>query len=365
MTLKTKSSILEIQPYKAGLSKTDKSDRVIKLSSNETPFGASPKAIAAYKNAADTLYRYPDGSAALLRQAIGEVYGLNPDRIICGAGSDEIISFLCQAYAGEGTEVIYTEHGFLMYKIYALVSGAKPVSVPEKNLKTDVDAILKAVNDQTRIVFIANPNNPTGSYIAEPEIKRLRKGLPENILLVIDGAYAEYVSEEDYNAGVDLVDRTDNTVMTRTFSKIYGLASLRIGWAYCPNSVIEVLNRVRGPFNVSTPAVAAAVAAVKDEEFVEKARIHNDESILWLTEELQRIGLIVYPTVANFILIKFPDGEKQANAANDYLLGQGIIVRQVANYGLPDCLRITIGTKDENRMVVENLFGFMDKYGGE
>ncbi len=360
MTLKTRQSILDISPYKGGLSKTGKAVEVLKLSSNETPLGPSPKAIAAFKESASTLYRYPEGSSALLREAIGEVYNLNPEQIICGAGSDELISFLCTAYTEPGDEVLYTEHGFLMYKIYAMAVGAKPVSVPEKNLRTDVDAILKAVTGRTRIVFVANPNNPTGSYISRDEMIRLRKGLPENVLLVIDGAYAEYVAEKDYTKGEDLVDMGNNTVMTRTFSKIYGLASLRIGWAYCPLEVIDILNRVRGPFNVSTPAMNAAVAAVKDKEFTEKARILNANQLKFMTEQLTAIGLNPAPSVGNFIMAKFPNGEKNAANAFEYLMENGIIVRPVANYGLEEYLRITIGLEKDNKRVIDTLKKFMN-----
>jgi len=358
MSLKPKESILQIQPYKGGLSKSKNEKKTIKLSSNETPLGASPKAIEAYKAEADKLFRYPDGGATVLREAIGEVYGLNPERIVCGAGSDEIISFLCLAYAGQGDEVIYTEHGFLMYKIYTLTVGATPVSVPEVDLKTSVDNILNAVNDRTKIVFIANPNNPTGSYISGGEVKRLRDGLRDDILLVLDGAYAEYVEEEDYSAGNDIVDLGENTVMTRTFSKIYGLAALRIGWAYCPESVADVMNRTRGPFNVSSAAISAAAAAVRDVEFTEKTREFNLAQLKVVVSALQNIGLKTVPSVGNFLLVDLENEEKAKNAF-EYLIESGIVVRPVVNYGLKTCLRITIGLEDENQSVIETLTQFM------
>lgn len=361
MTLKPKSTIFDIQPYKGGLSKSDGAKRVIKLSSNETPLGASPKALEEYKNTISSLQRYPDGSAIKLREAIGEVYGLNPDQIVCGAGSDELISFLCLAYAGEGDEVIYPEHGFLMYKIYTMTVGAKPVSVPETDLKTNVDNILKAVNPRTRIVFIANPNNPTGSYISRDEVIRLRQGLPEDVLLVLDGAYAEYVSEKDYTDGKDIVDMGENTVMTRTFSKIYGLAALRVGWAYCPPSIADILNRVRGPFNISSSAIAAAAAAVKDVEFTEKARLFNEKALKWFDVELKNLGLKPYPSVGNFILVEFPKGKDQAEAAFEHLMKDGVIVRPVANYGLEKCLRISIGLEEDNAEVIKSLKAFLGK----
>lgn len=361
MPPKPKAAILTIEPYKPGLSKAGSDVKVRKLSSNESPLGASPKATQSYMDAAKSLYRYPDGGATILREAIGEVYGFNPDRIICGAGSDEIIAMLCHAYAGVGDEILYSQYGFLMYPIYAKISGATPVTAPEKNLRTDVDALLAAVTTRTKIVFIANPNNPTGSYIPKSELHRLRKNLPENVLLVIDDAYCEYVSNPDYTSGEELVDMFDNTVMTRTFSKIYGLSSLRIGWAYCPQIIADVLNRVRGPFNVSTPAIIAASEAVRDVEFTKAAKEHNDKWLAWLSGNLENIGLKVHPSVGNFILVEFPQGTKNADAANDYLMERGIIVRKMASYGLPNCLRITIGLEEDNIAVKESIVDFLDK----
>ncbi len=361
MPPKPKSAILSIIPYKPGLSKAMGSARIIKLSSNESPLGASPKAIEAYINAAINLQRYPDGGATILREAIGGVYGLNPDKIICGAGSDEIIAMLCHAYTGAGDEVLYSEYGFLMYPIYAKIAGATPVIAKEKNLRADVDNLLAAVTPKTKIMFIANPNNPTGSYISKAELLRLRNGLPENVLLVIDGAYAEYVSKDDYTSGEELVDMGENTVMTRTFSKIYGLASLRIGWAYCPESVIDILNCVRGPFNVSTTAILAASAAVRDVKFTKEAKEHNDRWLPWLSKQMENSGLKVYPSVGNFILVEFLDGAKNADKANDYLMDKGIIGRKVESYGLPKCLRFTIGLDEENKALSDAVAGFMGK----
>jgi len=358
MSPKAKSAILTITPYKPGLSKAA-SGRVIKLSSNETPLGASPLAIEAYKGAANSLFRYPDGSATVLREAIGEVYGLNPDRIICGAGSDEIIAMLCHAYAGVGDEVLYTQYGFLMYPIYAKIAGATPVTAPEKNLRADIDSLLASVTTKTKIVFIANPNNPTGSYISTDEMRRLRAGLREDILLVIDDAYAEYVSKPDYSTGQELVDIGENTVMTRTFSKIYGLAALRIGWAYCPQTIVDVLNRVRGPFNVSIPAIYAASTAVRDVDFTRKAKEHNDIWLSWVTGQMEKSGLKVYPSVGNFILVEFPENKKNADNANNYLMEKGIIGRKVDGYGLPKCLRFTIGTEEENHILCAAVEEFM------
>jgi len=350
--------ILDIEPYKAGLSKAG-NKRVMKLSSNENPLGSSPLAVKSYKNVAKTLHRYPDSSSSLLRAAIGKTYGLDPERIVCGAGSDEIISFLCQAYAGAGDEVLYSRHGFLMYPIYAKVAGATPVTAPEKNLCADVDALLAAVTAKTKILFLANPNNPTGSYLPSRELQRLRKGLREDILLVLDGAYAEYADAPDYSAGEELVDAGENTVVTRTFSKIYGLSALRVGWGYFPASIAAVINRVRGPFNLSTPAIEAATAALADTDFVEKSRAHNLRWRRYLEQELGGLGLTLYPSQANFLLIGFPDGAAQAKDAFEALMEQGVIVRPVVNYGLPECLRITIGLEEENRAVVKVLKDFL------
>lgn len=359
MKLTPQPGILDVSPYVGGTSKLEGKKKVMKLSSNETPLGASEAAKKAYKKAADSLFRYPDGGATALREAIAETYDLDSNRIVCGAGSDEIIQFLCTAYAGVGDEIIYSEHGFLMYAIYGKIAGAKPVAAPEIDLTACVDTIMTLVSEKTKIVFLANPNNPTGTYMPASEVARLREELPEEVLLVIDGAYAEYVSEDDYTTAQELVDAGENTVMTRTFSKIYGLAALRIGWAYCPESVVDVLNRVRGPFNVSAPAIAAATAAVKDQEFVAKAKEHNDEWLPWLSEALRDLGLIVYPSVGNFILVDFPEGDKNAQAADAYLRSEGIIVRDVSSYGLGQCLRITIGTEEENKAVAEALKAFM------
>ncbi len=358
MALTPKPAILQINRYKQGLSKAKGNKRIIKLSSNESPLGASPKAIDAYVQAATDMHRYPDGAATLLREAIGKVHNLNSERIICGAGSDEIIAMLCHAYAGDGDEVLYTEYGFLMYAIYTRIAGATPVTAREENLRVSVDNVLAAVTPRTKIVFIANPNNPTGSYISKDELLRLRQNLPENVLLVIDSAYAEYVSNKDYTAGETIVDMGKNTVMTRTFSKIYGLASLRIGWGYCPESVMDVLSRVRGPFNVSTPAILAARAAVLDTKFTRQAKEHNDKWLPWLTKKMEESGLKVYPSVGNFILVEFGEGAKNADAANDFLMEQGIIARNVASYGLPSCLRFTIGTEEENEALAEAIEEF-------
>jgi histidinol-phosphate aminotransferase len=354
--------ILEIEAYVPGESSVAGDFKPIKLSSNETPLGPSGVAIAAYKAAADALALYPDGSAGELRRAIAGHYGLDPERIVCGAGSDELINLLAHAYIGPGDEAIYSAHGFLMYKIATLSSGGKPISVPEKHYRCDVDAVLAALTPRTRVVFLANPNNPTGTYLPHDEVRRLHRGLPPQVLLVLDAAYSEYVRRNDYEAGLELVATTSNTVMTRTFSKIYGLAALRLGWAYCPAAIADVLNRVRGPFNVTGPALAAGKAAILDRAHVEKAVAHNEKWLPWVAAELERLGLEVTPSVGNFLLIHFPsEPARSASAADEFLKTRGIILRRVTAYGLPGALRMTIGTEDDNRRVVATLKQFMGR----
>jgi histidinol-phosphate aminotransferase len=356
--------ILDIEAYVPGESKLPSGVKPAKLSSNETPLGPSPKAIEAYKAAAADLERYPDGQATALRVAIAQRYGLDAARIVCGAGSDEILTMLAHAYLGPGDEAIYTEHGFLVYRIAILACGATPVVAPEKDLKTDVDAILARVTAKTRVVFIANPNNPTGTYIPIDEVRRLRGGLRCDILLVLDGAYAEYVQKNDYEAGLELVATTDNTVMTRTFSKIHGLASLRIGWGYCPAAVADVLNRIRGPFNLSSPAIAAGAVAIADAAHMEMAVAHNSKWLPWIEAEIGKLGLTVTPSVANFVLIHFPrEAGRTAKDVDAFLKSKGIILRMVGSYGLGHCLRMTIGTEDENKRVVAALAEFIGARG--
>ncbi len=357
-----KPGILNIDLYVPGESHLPSGVKPIKLSSNETPLGASPKAIAAYREAAATLERYPDGGATALRRAIGARYGLDPARIVCGNGSDELLSLLAHAYLGPGDEAIYTEHGFLVYRIAILANGATPVIAPERDLITDVDAILARVTPRTKMVFLANPNNPTGTYIGIEQVRRLRQGLPEHVILVMDGAYAEYVKANDFEAGIELVATTSNTVMTRTFSKIYGLAALRLGWAYAPLAICDVLNRMRGPFNISHPGIVAGVAAMEDTAHIDAAAAHNDRWLPWLSEQAQALGLRVTPSVGNFLLLHFkPSGVHTAAAADAYLKSQGIIVRRVVGYGLPDALRVTVGSESDNRAVIDALATFLGK----
>jgi len=352
--------ILDIDIYVPGDSALPGERIPIKLSSNETPFGPIPAAVDAYVAASQYLHRYPDGSARALREAIGERYGLNADRIVCGAGSDELLTLLAQAYLRPGDEGVFTEHGFLVYRIAILASGGVPVVAKEKNLQTDVDAILDVVNDRTRIVYVANPNNPTGTYIPIKEVRRLRGELPTGVLLVLDGAYAEYVRKNDYEAGLELVANTNNTVMTRTFSKIHGLAALRLGWAYCPEAIADVLNRVRGPFNVSSAAQAAGVASTRDSARLDVSILHNERWLAWLETAFSNLGLKVTSSVANFVLVHFPSkGAHTAAAADTFLKSKAILLRRVSGYGLPNALRMTVGLEAENRAVVAAIAQFL------
>ncbi|HEV7998127.1 MAG TPA: histidinol-phosphate transaminase [Stellaceae bacterium] len=354
--------ILDLAPYVGGEAKIVGVDRPIRLASNESALGPSPKAIAAYRALAHEIHRYPEGSVELLREAIGRQHGLDPARIVCGAGSDELIALLMRSYAGPGDEVLYSRHGFLIYPIDALSVGATPVPAPERALTADVDALLDRVTPKTRIVFLANPNNPTGTYLGATELARLHAGLPPSVVLAIDAAYAEFVNRNDYQPGIGLVDRADNVVMLRTFSKIYALGGLRLGWAYCPPAIADVLNRVRGPFNVSTPAIAAGIAAIEDTEALMRARAHNDHWQPWLSERLAALGLALTPGVANFVTPRFPDEPgRDAEAAFAFLRRHGILTRKLEAYGLPQYLRITIGTGEEMEKVAATLGEFMDK----
>lgn len=347
--------IMDIALYEGGASHVAGVDKVIKLSSNENPLGPSPAATAAYSDAAGSLHRYPSTDHAGLRAAIAEVNGLDPARVICGAGSDEIIAFLCQAYVGPGDEVIHTEHGFAMYRISTLAAGGTPVEVPERERVTDVDAILAAVTARTKLVFIANPNNPTGTMIGGNAMARLADGLPEGCLLVLDGAYAEYVPE--YDAGLSLVESRENVVMTRTFSKIYGLGALRVGWGYGSKAIIDVLNRVRGPFNLSTGALAAAEAAMLDRDYTDMCRAENAKWRAWLASELAALGVPSDTSSANFVLARF-DSPDEAGACDAFLKARGLIVRRVIGYKLPSALRMTVGDEDSCRALVAAVADF-------
>jgi histidinol-phosphate aminotransferase len=353
--IRPQPGILDIALYQGGKAHVAGVSNIVKLSSNENPFGPSDKAREAYARAVHNLHRYPNTDHASLRQAIGEVHGLDPARIVCGVGSDEVITFLCQAYAGPGDEVIYTEHGFLMYRISALAVGATPIEVAERDRVVDVDAILAACSPFTKLVFLANPANPTGTMISLAELERLAKGLPRQAMLVIDGAYAEFV--EGYDGGAELATRLPNVFMTRTFSKIYGLGGLRIGWGYGAQEIIDVLNRIRGPFNLSAAQQEAAEAAVRDRAFVDHCRAENARLRVWLAEALAGLGVQSDVSMANFVLARFASAD-EAGACDEFLQSQGLIVRRVTSYKLPHCLRITVGDEASCRRVAHAIGQF-------
>lgn len=356
-----KAGVLDIAAYVPGKESAPGVAKVYKLSANESPLGPSLHALEAYRAVEDRLSLYPDGQSKALKAAIAETQGLNPANILCGNGSGEILSYLTQAYLAPGDEAIITEHGFLLYHVQTLAAGATPVTVKESQERTDVDAILAAVTPRTKAVFIANPNNPTGTYLPFEEVRRLHAGLPKNVLLVLDAAYSEYVRRNDYEAGVELVSANENVVMTRTFSKIHGLPGLRIGWMYAPAHVIDAVERLRGPFNLNSAAIQAGAAAIRDRAHVEKSVAYNEQWLGWLNAELTALGLRVTPSVANFLLIHFSedDAEKSAEKADAYLTARGYVLRRVTAYGFPNALRLTVGPEEANRGVVAALTEFL------
>jgi histidinol-phosphate aminotransferase len=357
-TPRPRPEVLKIAAYVPGEAKLAGANRIIRLASNEGAFGPPPGAMEAYTRTAAEIHRYPDGGSVDLRQAIGKRYGLDADRIVCGTGSDELIGHIAHIYGGPGRDIIMSMHGFTMYQIAGTYAGSRVLKVPERNLTASVDNLLGAVTPETTVVFIANPNNPTGSLVHDAEMQRLRAGLPPHVLLVIDAAYAEYVEARDYDGGKALVDAGDNTVMLRTFSKMYGLAGLRVGWGYAPPAIVDAINRVRGVFNVNLAAQAAAVAALAEPGWVEKCRAHNTEWRAIFSASLEKAGIKAWPTEGNFVLADF-DTSKRAGAADAFLKSRGILVRGMAAYDLPDCLRITVGTAEECTLVAEALAAFM------
>jgi histidinol-phosphate aminotransferase len=357
-----RAGVLEIEPYVPGSDATPRGATVFKLSSNETPLGPSLNAVCAYHETAKHLAVYPDGSGAALRTVIGRAYGLNPALIVCGAGSDELLNLLARAFLGPGDEAIHTVHGFLVFRTPTLSAGGRPVVVPESNYSADVDAILSAVTPRTKIVFLANPNNPTGTYLPFGEIKRLRRHLAPEVLLVLDAAYAEYVRCDDYKSGIELVGSADNVVTCRTFSKIYGLAALRLGWLYGPAHLVDALNRIRGPFNVSQPAIAAGVAAMSDVAHTKTAATHNARWLPWLAQEVGKLGLTATPSVANFMLVHFPIAAGRTAAdADAFLCSRGLILRRLEAFWLPNALRLSVGTETANHRVIAALSTFMGR----
>lgn len=348
---------MQIAPYVPGKSKTDDGRTVVKLSSNENPFGTAEPVREAFKSAIDCLERYPDSAAPELREAIASHYGLDADRVIYGTGSDEVLHMAAGTFAGPGDEIIFTRYGFSVYPIATRRVGAIPVEVADKDYATDVDAILAHVTDRTRVVFIANPNNPTGTYSSREEIARLHAGLPAHVLLVLDQAYSEYLDPEDDDGGLDLARTASNVLVTRTFSKIFGLAAARVGWGYGSAEVIGAMHRIRQPFSFPIASSRAAVAALADTSFVERSRVHNKEWLAWFEKEIGALGnkgLRAVPSKANFSLVLF-EGETSAETAYRGLMDAGYIVRWLPGQGLPHGLRITIGAPEDMKGLLAAL----------
>ena len=346
--LKLKKNIKSVIQYEAGISKLADRKKVIKLSSNEGVFGASIKVKKILKQFENKIFRYPDPESNVLKEEISKTYKLNKNNIICGNGSDEILTTIAKIFSGPGDEILYSEYGFLMYPIASQLAGAKGIKVKDINYRNSLKNFIQAITKKTKIIFIANPNNPTGTYLSKNELNKFILNLPKRILLVIDAAYAEYITKKDYSAGEDLVKKNSNVIMTRTFSKIYGLAGLRLGWAYCPKYIVDIFNKIRLPFNINMAAMQSGAAALKDKKFNIKSIKHNSYYLNWLTKEIAKLGLVPIPSVANFILVKFPtNGKFSANNVNNFLLSKGIIIRKVDSYGLKDFLRISIGKKEE------------------
>ena len=361
------AGLSRIAPYVGGESGIEGRENVIKLASNEGPFGPSRKTVAALREAAEDYHRYPDGDSREVREIIAARHNLAFEQVICGCGSDELINLLCRSYAGPGDEILYSAHGFAMYPIYGLTVGADLAAAPETDITVDVDNMLAAVTEKTRLVFVANPNNPTGTYLPETELRRLHAGLRDDILMVIDCAYEEYIDKPDYVNGLDMVRKHENVVALRTFSKIYGMGGIRLGWGYFPPEVADIMNRMRSPFNVSYPAQVAGAVALHDTDFIDMSRDHNKQWLAWTTDQIRSLGLAVPDSYANFVIVRFPSDNLSdrarnldATAADNFLKSKGIIVRRLAGYGLPDALRISIGLEEEMRQVVDALTAFVE-----
>jgi histidinol-phosphate aminotransferase len=357
-----KPGILDITPYKPGKSKAEGFEHPVKLSANENILGCSPQAKAAFVAAADRLNLYPDGRSDALREAIARHHRLEPERLVFGDGTDELLHLINQVYLEPGDNIIQGEYGFGAYAIGARACGAEVRFAREPNLRLDVDEILKLVDTRTRIVFITNPANPTGTWLPAAEVARLQAGLPASVMLVIDAAYAEFASDPGFDDGLALARGAANVIVTHTFSKIYGLAALRIGWAYAPAEAADAIDRIRPPFNTSIPGQEAAIAALADEAFKARSLELVEQGRAFLTQQLGGLGLEVTPSQANYILVGFPTAPgRTAPEAEAFLAAHGYLVRGVANYGLPGCLRITIGLDEHNRAVVDLLAEFLGK----
>ena len=346
-----------------GKAKADGVADPIKLSANENILGSSPKAREAYAGAADQLHMYPDSRTSLLRAAVAEDFRLEPERLIFGQGSDEVFQLLNQAFLEPGDNIVQGEYGFAAYAIGAYACQAEVKRAREPGYRIDVDEVLKVVDDRTRLVFIANPANPTGTWIPFSEIRRLHDNLPPSVVLVLDGAYSEFCSDPTFDDGLDLARTAENVVVTRTFSKLHGLAALRVGWGYAPAEIAAAVDRIRLPFNISIPGQLAAIAALRDHDFQRRSIAHVEQWRPWLAQQLGGLELeIVLPSAANFLLVGFPKTPgRTAKDAEAFLASRGLLVRGVGNYGLPDHVRITIGLEEHNRAVVDALSDFLKR----
>ena len=359
-TPKARKNLESIKPYQQGKSEIGKHKNPIKLSSNESSFGPCPAALEAIKSRADSVHRYPDGSQSELRQAIAEVYELNIEQIVCGNGSEELIGLLARSFISHGDEMLLSENHFVMCPIYGRSQGAEIVFAPESDYMMNVDAMLDRVNEKTRMVVVANPNNPTGTYLPRKEIERLHAALPEEILLLVDEAYGEYVTAKDYASALDMVEEYSNVVVTRTFSKIYGLAGLRIGWAYCPTVVLNSMQRIRTPFNANSIAMAAAAAAVRDTAHLAMVREHTAKWQKRIHKRVNELGILSPPSVTNFYLLDFRNKPDKSGAdAVDFLESRGIIPRPAGSNSSSDFLRITVGLDEENEAALDALAEYM------
>ncbi len=351
-----KPGILEISPYVPGKAKAQGFEKPLKLSANENPLGCSPAAQQAYQAAANQLSLYPDPRATILREAIARRHRLNAKGLIFGIGSDEIFTLLCQTFCEPGDNVVQFEFGFFAYRIAGRAAGAQMRFAPEGDLRRGVDRLLAEVDERTRVIFLDNPGNPNGALVPAAEVRRLHAALPPHVILVLDGAYAEFVTGADYEDGVALARETSNVITTRTFSKLHGLAGLRVGWAYGPEALIDAMDRIRAPFNTSVPGQLACAEAVFDEDFQKRSVELVERWRPWLEQQIGGLGFETYPSFANFVLVRFPETPgRSAGHVEAHLASRGVLVRALANYGLPDFLRITVGTEEQNRQLIDAL----------
>jgi histidinol-phosphate aminotransferase len=352
---------MDIHAYVPGKAKAEGVEHPVKLSANENILGSSPKAAEAYMASVGELHMYPDSRTTLLRNAVAEAYRLEPERLIFGQGSDEVFQLLNQTFLEPGDNIVQGEYGFAAFAIGAHACQAQVRRAKEPGYRIDVDELLKCVDDRTRLIFLANPGNPTGTWIPFSEVERLHRNLPPSVVLVLDGAYSEFASGPGFDDGLDLARGSENVVVTHTFSKLHGLAALRVGWGYAPADIVAAVDRIRLPFNISIPGQLAAVAALGDTEFQARSIAHVEQWRPWLTQQIGGLGLdVVGPSATNFVLIGFPQTPgKTAADADEFLSARGLLTRRVLNYGLPDHLRLTIGLEEHNRAVVEALADFM------